>query len=105
VYGQITEVLDYWMSGGPVNGSPQNTTVGNNGQVAAIPLGRSQFVTNDNSARGNGIFFQSPRESRIGFDTRTPTAFGEARTVMEWDWAGSTTFAPGGNGPTSVSDN
>src|ERR1700687_2689692 len=38
VYGQIAEVLDYWMSGGPVNGSPQTTTVGNNGQLPAAPL-------------------------------------------------------------------
>ena len=38
IYGQITEVLDYWMSGGNPNASPQSTTVGNNGQVAAMPL-------------------------------------------------------------------
>src|SRR5215469_12246046 len=28
IYGQITEVLDYWMSGGNPNGSPQSTTAG-----------------------------------------------------------------------------
>jgi porphobilinogen synthase len=32
----ITEIVDYWMSGGNPNASPQSTTVGNNGQVAAI---------------------------------------------------------------------
>jgi hypothetical protein len=100
VYGQITEVLDYWLSGGNPNTSPQSTTVGNNGQLNAIPL-------NDTvqRARSNGIFWQSPRESRIGFETRTPTPFGETRTVMEFDWAGSTTFAPGGANPTGISDN
>src|SRR5262249_6547302 len=51
------------------------------------------------------IFQQSPRESKIAFETRTPTPVGEARTLMEFDWAGSTTFAPGGGNPTSVSDN
>ena len=128
IYGQITEVIDYWMSGGNPNASPQNTTVGNNGQVAAtavpvnhagvvghvvlgaggVPVAASATTIATNlasHARGNGIFLQSPRESRIGFETRTPTPLGEVRTVMEFDWAGSTTFAPGGANPTSVSDN
>ena len=38
VGGQITEVMDYWFEGGNPNASPQSTTVGNNGQVPAIPL-------------------------------------------------------------------
>src|SRR4029077_13202389 len=120
-------VLDYFMSGGNPNSSPQSTTVGIHGQVQAIPtpangsgvkghvvLGAGgvpvtaagAVATNlANHARGNGIFWQSPREARIGFETRTPTPLGEVRTVMEFDWAGSTTFAPGGANPTSVSDN
>ncbi|HWB51703.1 MAG TPA: DcaP family trimeric outer membrane transporter, partial [Stellaceae bacterium] len=100
VYGQITEIMDYFMTGGNPNSSPQSSTVGTNGQLQSIPLqGTVQ------RARGNGIFWQTPRESKIGFETRTPTPFGEARTVMEFDWAGSTAFAPGGANPTSVSDN
>src|ERR1700723_219492 len=101
IYGQVTVVLDYWMSGGNPNASPQNTTVGDNGQVQSAPLNNSGA----GKARSNGIFMQSPRESKIGFETRTPTPFGEARTVFEFDWAGSTTFAPGGTNPTAVSDN
>src|SRR5215469_4226948 len=102
IYGQITEVLDYWMSGGGsvVNSSPQTTTVGDNGIVQSISL-RNTVA----SARGNGVFSQSPRESKIGFETRTPTPFGEARTVFEFDWAGSNAFVPGGAGPTAISDN
>jgi hypothetical protein len=100
VYGQITEILDYFLTGGNPNSSPQSTTVGVNGQLQSIPLPNTV-----GRARGNGIFWQSPRESRIGFETRTPTPYGEARTVMEWDWAGSTTFAPGGASPTQISDN
>src|SRR5215469_2961391 len=99
IYGQIVEVLDYEMSGGNPNTSPQSTTIGATGQLESIPL-RGTVA----STRGNGIFLQSPRESKIGFETRTPTPFGEARTVMEFDWAGSTVYAPGGAGPTSVSD-
>ena len=102
VYGVIFEALDYWMSGGGsvVNSSPQTTLVGANGILQSISL-RNTVA----SARGNGVFSQSPRVSRIGFETRTPTPFGEARTVMEFDWAGPTAFAPGGTNPTSVSDN
>ena len=101
VYGQITEVMDYQLSGGnPNQGTPWNTTQGDNGQTQAIPLQNTV-----QKARSNGIFGQSPRESKIGFETRTPTPFGEARTVFEFDWAGSTSFSPGGADPTSVSDN
>jgi hypothetical protein len=102
IYGQITEIMDYYMSGGgsAVNASPQSTTVGDNGTVQSISLRGSVA-----SSRGNGVFLQSPKESKIGFETRTPTPFGEARTVFEFDWAGSTAFAPGGSDPTSVSDN
>ena len=37
IYGAITEVIDYYMTGGPVNNSPWNTTVGDNGQLLALP--------------------------------------------------------------------
>jgi hypothetical protein len=100
VYGQITEIIDYWMSGGPVNGSPQSTTVGATGQLESVPLLNSGV----GKARSNGIFQTSPRESRIGFETRTPTPFGEARTLMEFDWAGSNSFVPGGSGALGTSD-
>jgi porin-like protein len=141
-YGQITEVLDYYMTGGnPDQGTVWNTTVGDNGQVQAIPVpinpgginaftpaaasilgstqppaigtnpggyapsGTAQTANLTAQARSNGIFGQSPRESKFGIETRTPTPFGEARTVFEFDWAGSTSFAPGGTDPQSVSDN
>jgi porin-like protein len=100
IYGEIAEVVDYFITGGNPNSSPSSTTVGDNGQLQAIPLqGTVQ------RARSNGIFWQSPRQSKIGFETRTPTPFGEARTEMEFDWAGSTGFSPGGADPTAVSDN
>ncbi len=104
IYGQVTEVLNYYMSGGQQSGAatgvPWNTTAGDNGEVQAIPL-RNTVA----SARGDGIFGQSPRESKIGFETRTPTPFGEARTVFEFDWAGTTAAGISSGDPTSVSDN
>src|SRR5579872_1772831 len=109
IYGQITEILDYYMSGGPPNNSPWNTTVGDNGQAQSIPLERGisgAAASNQIArARSNGIFGQSPRESKMGVEARTPTPFGEARTVLEWDWTEAGSFVPGGSDPTSVSDN
>src|SRR5258708_1211949 len=72
IYGTVTEVMDYWFTGGPVNGL-QTTTVGNNGQVAALPLSNAGATR----ARANGVFSQSPRESKFGVETRTPTPLGE----------------------------
>jgi hypothetical protein len=129
VYGEIDEVIDYWMSGGNPNGSPQSTTVGINGQSQTIPVltngagavghtilgaspatpvavaGTTTLANAQAHARSDGIFQQSPRQSKLGFETRTPTPLGEARTLMEFDWAGSSTFVPGGADPLSSSDN
>ncbi len=52
IYGQITEIIDYWMSGGNPNASPQTTTVGDNGQVQSAPLNSAGVA----KARSNGIF-------------------------------------------------
>jgi len=105
IYGQVTEVLNYYLSGGQMSGAatgvPWNTTAGDNGEVQAIPLNNGGVA----KARSNGIFGQSPRESKIGFETRTPTPFGEARTVFEFDWAGTTAAGISSGDPTSVSDN
>ena len=120
VGGEIREVLDYWLMNGQTNGS-QNTTVGDNGQalsqpldvhgqtVPGFPIARSATHAANavpvqlNHSRGNGIFQQSPRESKLNVETRTPTAYGEARTFMEFDWAGSNNFSS--NQLLSVSDN
>jgi len=106
IYGQVTEILNYYLSGGQpgsgaATGVPWNTTVGDNGEVQALPLNNGGVA----KARSNGIFGQSARESKIGFETRTPTPFGEARTVFEFDWAGTTAAGISSGDPTSVSDN
>ena len=54
-YGEVDEVLGYGLTGG------------NSGSL------------------GNGSFVQSPGPSKLGFETRTPTPLGEARTVIEFD--------------------
>src|SRR5579872_1287041 len=110
VGGEAREILDFWFNGGPPNGSPQTTTVGNTGQLNSIPLhfhlGSPGFSATAGAARSRStdIFQQSPRESKLNVETRTPTAWGEARTLIEFDFAGSSAFDPGGAAVTAVSD-
>ncbi|HEV7997380.1 MAG TPA: DcaP family trimeric outer membrane transporter [Stellaceae bacterium] len=116
VGGFASEILDYWFQNGQENGV-QNTTLGDNGQVLSQPLditgqkvpgyptAGNVVPANPAHSRGNGIFQQSPRESRLNVETRTPTAYGEARTFVEFDFAGTNAFSQGGNGQVSVADN
>jgi len=99
IYGQLTLITDYFMSGGPVNSSPYSSTIGPTGNLESVPLQNTA-----GKARSNGIFQMVPRESKIGFESRTPTPFGEARTLMEFDWNGGGSYAPGGGAPLQVSD-
>jgi hypothetical protein len=116
VGGFADETIDYYLQNGPPNGT-QSTTVGNTGNLNTMPLftggktipgypspGNLVPVQN-NSSRGNGVFLESPRESRLNVETRTPTAYGEARTFIEFDFAGTNAFSGSGSGgQTSVSD-
>ena len=105
VGGAIQESIDYWFSGGPPNASPQTTTLGDNGVLLGVPLhGHVLGVANPARSRGNSVFSESPRESKLNVETRTPTPYGEARTFMEFDWVGSNAFVPGGSAVTSVAD-
>ncbi|HJU14926.1 MAG TPA: porin, partial [Stellaceae bacterium] len=111
--GFIDETLDYWFSGGPPNGN-QTTTIGENGVLLSVPLdvhGQRVpgFPTPGNvvpvqTAHSRGhVFSQSPRESRLRIETRTPSAWGPVGTVMEFDWAG--TNGASGQNLLHVSDN
>jgi len=66
-------------------GNPNTTFTdgqGGTGNLASIPL---------NNAIGNGgrssATFISPKQSRFLIDARTPTAWGEAKAYIEWDFA------------------
>jgi hypothetical protein len=107
VGGFIDETLDYWLENGPPTGT-QSTTLGATGNLGSQNLNvHGQTVPGLNGlangvvpvqighSRGNGIFSQSPRESRLNVETRTPTAWGESRTFFEFDFAGSGNFNTG----------
>ena len=63
---------------GGLQGSKGATNLGGVGGVANI-------VAN---ARGNGIFSQTADQSTLAVETRTPTAYGEARTYLQFDFSG-----------------
>jgi hypothetical protein len=44
VGGQITEIVDYWFTGGPANNTPQTTTIGATGQLESVDLNKKGQV-------------------------------------------------------------
>lgn len=78
--GELRHVVLYWIAGGFPNVS--STNAGQNGLLNAIP--HSGTVA---AARGRNVFAQSTQQSRLNFDTRTPTAWGDVRTFVNFDFA------------------
>jgi hypothetical protein len=100
VGGAIRVHVLHFFNGGGVHTAPASgTNFGNNGATNSAPLhvhvlsiGPGGVVKTGNPGRslGDDLTFISPQQSKINFETRTPTAWGEARTFMEFDWAGGT---------------
>jgi hypothetical protein len=116
VGGFIDESIFYYLQNGPANGVPSVTSEidGNletmplhlgGGTVPGYPTAGSLVPVNIQSSRGNGVFFESPQQSRLNVETRTPTEFGEARTFLEIDFKGTNNFSTTGqNGQSSVNN-
>jgi hypothetical protein len=87
--GEIRLSIDHISQGGGnnINAVPTNT-IGVAGLLESTPLNNGD----SNHSRSHFTFF-SPRESRIRIETRTPTAFGEAGTVFEFDALGGVASA------------
>jgi len=79
-------------------GTP-TTNSGQNGNLNGVPVGQmfvpglGNVAQQANHSRGNGVFESGVDQSRIDIETRTPTAWGEARTFFAWDFAGCNTFS------------
>src|ERR1700730_594719 len=114
VGGFIDESLDFYFVGAQPNGN-QTNTVAVTGNLETAPRNTHAltsvpgFPTPGNlvpqstaSSRGNGSFSQTPKESRLNIETRTPTAWGETRTFIEFDFSGCNGFSC--NNLTTVSD-
>jgi hypothetical protein len=95
----------YYLQGNNASnpGTPSSNS-GQNGNLNSIPVGQvfipgggpgsGAVAQSAQHSRGNGVFTMSPQQSRLNVETRTPTAWGESRTFMEFDWSGSNGFVP-----------
>src|SRR5712691_10449342 len=106
VGGAITANVMYFFNGGNPNTTTASTTnFGNNGALNSAPLHQHvsaigaavTLAGNVARSRGASLTFISAQQSKVNFETRTPTAWGEARTFMEFDWANGNQFVPGNN--------
>jgi len=103
VGGFVDLTMLYFLSGGGnVNGSNFGTNAGNNGNLQGQPLDihgqmvpgiATPLAANLKHSTGNGVFEWSPQQSKLTVETRTPTGYGEARTVFEFDFAGCAAFS------------
>jgi hypothetical protein len=98
VGGKIQVNTIYWITGGNPHTSPQSGNAGSTGQAASVPLSNSGVA----AAVGHANFNINPAFSNINVETRTPTAYGEARTFIEFDYSG---LFPSSARPTAISDN
>jgi Porin subfamily/DcaP outer membrane protein len=100
VGGFTDNTFVYWFQGAQVNGT-QITNTGANGQAQSAPLNvhansivpglltpGELIPVQGEASRANGIFNGSSLESRLFVETRTPTEWGEARTYVQFDFAG-----------------
>jgi hypothetical protein len=77
-------------SGNP--GTPSSNS-GQNGNLNSVPIGQmfvpglGNVAQQANHSRGNAVFEWSPQQTRWNIETRTPTAWGEARTFIESDFS------------------
>jgi hypothetical protein len=104
VGGEIRMMTLFWITGGNPNQNPQGTNAGTTGQLNTIPLenmpvGSAQYNLRQ---QGDNVLTMSPQQSKISVETRTPTAWGEARSFIEFDFAGGVSS---GQRPQSTSDN
>jgi hypothetical protein len=89
----------YFQGNNNVNPGSPSSNFGQNGNLNSLPIGQ-QFVPGlgsvpqtANHSRGNGVFTFSPQQTRLNVETRTPTAWGESRTFIEFDFARCNNFS------------
>jgi hypothetical protein len=55
--------------------------------IRPLPTGRAALNNSISRNRGSSTTFISPKQSRFLVDARTPTAWGQAKAYIEWDFA------------------
>src|SRR5215813_9252951 len=100
--GGFVDLTGLYFFNGANSGNPgtMSSNAGQNGNLNSLPLngpiivpGLANQPASANHSRGNGIFEWSPQQTRINIETRTPTAWGESRTFLEFDWSGCNNFS------------
>lgn len=86
------DAADYINGGGGAigNAAGVNPSVMGAPTAAGLPLSLPFQGPFNAHARGHNVFHMSAAESRLRVETRTPTAFGAANTVIEFDFYGCT---------------
>jgi hypothetical protein len=94
--------LDFLQGANSGNPGTPSSNAGQNGNLPGLPIGEAFIpgaanggivAQSANHSRSNGVFMFSPQQSRIDIETRTPTAWGESRTFLAFDWAGGNNFS------------
>ncbi|MGA7865388.1 MAG: DcaP family trimeric outer membrane transporter [Stellaceae bacterium] len=100
VGGFVDLTANYFFQGAnTANPGLPSSNFGQNGNLNGVPVGQmfvpglGNVAQQANHSRGNGFFEFSPQQSRLNVETRTPTAWGESRTFLEFDWSGSNAFS------------
>ena len=91
--GGFIDLTGHYFFQGANSGNPgtPSSNSGQNGNLNGLPVGQmfvpglGNVAQQANHSRGNGFFELSPQQSRWNIETRTPTAWGEARTFLEFD--------------------
>jgi len=100
--GGYVDLTGLYFLNGASSGNPGRPTSNalQNGNLPGVPLNGPIMVPrlppqaqSTATSRGNGVFEFSPAQSRINIETRTPTAWGEARTFFEFDFSGCNNFS------------
>ena len=90
VGGEIRLNTQFFVTGGNSHQNPQSTNAGTTGQLNTIPLkgrtpGSAQFLARE---QGDEVLNWQASQSKLSVETRTPTSWGEARSFLEFDFAG-----------------
>jgi hypothetical protein len=87
--GQATFDTGFWIAGGNPNSS-NGVTPSINGipALAGVVLSGGPGSSAAARNRGENVLASGVYASRLRFETRTPTGFGEAQTVIEFDFLG-----------------
>ena len=85
VGGQIELDAGYWFTGGNNSNTTAGSPIAGIPGLAGVPL---KVPGNQTKDRTNSIFNASVYASRLHIETRTPTAYGQAQTVVEFDFLG-----------------